>query len=131
MIYTHRCDNCGREELVQQAMKDIPITYCPECRTNTFLRRIERAPMQRMGQSVRNDGFDYREDLAKFPGDPTAYVDGPRQLKRLMDSRKREGWQFSNLDQARMDPPKTDPTRSLAREAYEAARAKGFNPEES
>jgi putative FmdB family regulatory protein len=131
VIYTHRCDNCGKEGPVNQAMSDHPITYCPECKLNTYLRRITKAPAARMGQSVRNDGYDYREDLARFPNDPQACVDGPRALQRLKDQRQREGWKFQKIDEARQAPPKTDPTRSIAREAYEAARAKGFNPEES
>lgn len=84
-----------------------------------------------MGMSVRNDGFDYREDLARFPNDPQACVDGPRALQKLKDQRRREGWTFKPLDTVRSEkPPTTDPNRSLAREAYEAARAKGFRTEE-
>lgn len=131
MIYLHRCDECGLEDEVNQAMSETPVDYCPHCKHNTFLRRITKAPKVKMGQSVRNDGADYREDLARFPNDPQARVDGPRALRKLKDQRQREGWTFHNLDQAASAaPPKTDPNRSLVREAYEAARAKGFRPEE-
>lgn len=131
MIYTHRCDTCKLEGYVQQAMSEEPEVTCPNCQTPTFLRRVLISPKVKIGQSLRNDGVDYREDLARFPNDPQAIVDGPRALRKLKDQRQREGWQFQNIDQAASAaPPKTDPNRSLAREAYEAARAKGFHPEE-
>lgn len=86
----------------------------------------------KIGQSLKNDGYDYREDLARFPNDPEACVDGPAALRKLKDKRQRQGWQFQSVDQAASaGPPKTDPNRSLAREAFEAARAKGFNPEDA
>jgi len=43
-------------------------------------------------QGADGHGHDYRDDLAAYPGDPAAYVTGPRSLARLIDRRKREGW---------------------------------------
>lgn len=131
MIYTHRCEGCNHEGQVNQAMSEEPTTECPVCFSASYIRRIGRVGMK-IGHSLRNDGRDYREDLARFPGDPQAMVDGPRALQKLKDQRRREGWEFQTLDQAgSAGPPKTDPNRSIAREAYEAAKAKGFNPEET
>jgi len=42
----------------------------------------------------RHDYRDYREDLARFPNDPQAYVNSDGQVKKLIDQRKREGWTF-------------------------------------
>lgn len=50
--------------------------------------RISRALQGEDGQ-----GRDYRDDLAAYPGDPDAWVDGPRSLRRLVDRRQREGWE--------------------------------------
>lgn len=131
MIYTHRCDTCLFQGEVSQLMSEEPTKRCPICGFLTFIRRITKAPKVHMGQSVRNDGFDYREDLARFPGDPQARVDGPKALAKLKDQRQREGWTFHKLDQAASAaPPKTDPNRSIAREAYEAARANNFKLED-
>lgn len=75
---------------------------------------------------------DYRDDLARFPGDPQAYVDGPRAVQKLIDQRKREGWQFhKDYSQALGDGPKSPKTgEQIAREAFERARDKGFKEEE-
>lgn len=53
------------------------------------------APAFRIARSLQGadgQGHDYRDDLAARPGDPDAWVDGPRALRRLIDRRKREGW---------------------------------------
>jgi len=44
-------------------------------------------------------GFvDYREDLARFPGDKQAYVNSPEQAGRLVEKRKRAGWRVRDED---------------------------------
>lgn len=127
---THRCDPCDFETQVVGTMQDPPRTNCPICGQDTFLARIRKFPKAKFGQTLKNDGLDYREDLSRFPGDPEALVDGPRALKKLKDKRQREGWQFRSISEARSaSPPQTDPNRDLVLEAYRAAEAKGF-PEE-
>lgn len=39
---------------------------------------------------MRNYG--YEPQLARFPGDPEANVNGRASLQKLADQRKREGW---------------------------------------
>lgn len=48
--------------------------------------------VRRSLQGADGIGSDYREDLARFPGDPEAFVTGPTSLRRLIDKRKRQGW---------------------------------------
>jgi hypothetical protein len=52
-------------------------------------------PLFRISRALQGSdghGHDYRDDLAAYPGDPAACIDGPRALRRLIDRRKREGW---------------------------------------
>lgn len=71
---------------------------------------------------------EYRADLARFPGDPQAKVDGPRALAKLIDQRKREGWilgkpgDFSSALNTRELPS----NKALAEEAFKRAKARGF-----
>lgn len=127
----HRCDPCEFEAEVIGKLSEPPRTNCPICDQGTFLARVRKAPPMRMGKVWRNNGFDYREDLSRFPNDPEALVDGPTALEKLKEKRLRQGWTFQPISEARSaTPPKTDPNRSFGREAYEAAKAKGFQCEE-
>lgn len=78
-------------------------------------------------RNSRGDMRDYREDLARFPNDPEALVDGPTALRKLKDKRKREGWELKKIDKG--SRPKPKPAGQLLREAYQEARRKGFRGE--
>ena len=75
---------------------------------------------------------EYREDLARFPGDPQAYCDGPSAKKKLIDQRKREGWvegpSFSELAEKETKEKKID-SHAFVKEAYERAEATNFRLE--
>lgn len=82
---------------------------------------------------MRGDMRDYREDLARFPNDPEAYVDGPTALAKLKDKRLREGWTFSPISQAKGNVVRDDPDdhKDLMRESFEEAQrevAQGLHP---
>lgn len=73
------------------------IDACPHCGT-TDLSFLDR----RFGHCVRDaSGFGMRDridkvsgyhpGMARFPGDPKAYVDGPLSLAKRLDELKREG----------------------------------------
>lgn len=72
---------------------------------------------------------EYREDLARFPGDPQAYCNGPRAKQKLIDQRKREGWvegpTFSELADQKEKEQKIDPT-AFVTEAYNRAEETNF-----
>lgn len=79
----------------------------------------------------RHDYKDYREDLARFPGDPEAYVDSPTAVNKLIDKRKRDGWVMGRLDEATVPGDKNeDPIDGLdAREQVEQAFHEVMNGE--
>lgn len=97
--------------------------------------KVARSSRQSPRFSVRSINrqceLDYREDLSRFPNDPQALVSGPRDLKRLIDQRKREGWRVGERtleDVANTKPPEFKSSEQIAGEAYEAAKATGFQP---
>jgi len=75
---------------------------------------------------------EYRADLARFPNDPQAFLDGPAAKKRLIEQRKREGWtlgpSFSEIASSFTDEKKVD-SEAMVREAYRRAEATGFREE--
>ena len=91
-------------------------------------RRVtHKRPVMRWGMT--DEGWsEYREDLARYPNDPQAFVSGPRAKQKLIDQRKREGWQegpsFSEM--AKEQSVEKVDSQELVREAYERAEATGF-----
>lgn len=90
--YLYRCDSCGNERRVHHSMDTTPKVTCERCST---------VPPPSMRIVVGADGIPaarapdrtgYQPCLARYPNDPTAYVDGPRALSKLIDDRKRRGW---------------------------------------
>jgi len=121
--------------VVKQSMADDPLTECPACFAPVY-RSIQRVKLnvRKLARDVHG-GPDYREDHARFKGDPEAWVDGPRSLQKLMDARKRDGWQMSrdlsvyhDTDCASATGAATpEQDEALKHEAYEEARAGGFS----
>jgi hypothetical protein len=107
------------------------LEYCkPEIECTCLGDRLRRGmPGVKIRHALKGDCRDYRSDLARFPGDPQAYVDGPRALERLKTQRQREGWEFhKDWSHADAQPAPMKSGEQIAREAYEAAAARGFNP---
>jgi hypothetical protein len=91
-----------------------------------------RLPKISTRHGVRRHEVDYREDLSRFPGDPEAYVSGERDVAKLIDKRKREGWRIGEstfADIANDKGPAAKTGEQIAKEAYEAAAARNFEPE--
>lgn len=102
---------------------------CWKCEAPDPQRVITTAAQVRIRHTMKGDMSDYREDLARFPGDPQAFVDGPRALKRLIDQRKREGCRIGTIEEAANFVPGGSEPKNLAAEAYEAAKKNGFRLE--
>lgn len=103
-----------------------------ECKPKEESRRSPRwGAMINIRHGMKGDMHDYRDDLARFPGDPQAHIDGPRALQKLKDQRQREGWRFHNnfsdtLSEA-PDGPAEKTGEEMAREAYRRAAASNFD----
>lgn len=130
-LYVYRADvpgsaceaGCRDGFEVRQNLSDKALEVCPAC--HAPIRRVIQAVATQMRHSMKGTMNDYRDDLARFAGDPEAYVDGPRSLQKLIDKRQRQGWQISRKFDAPAEP-KLRPAEDVAREAFERAKAKGF-----
>lgn len=116
--YTGPCGVCGRPD--EQFSHADRLFGC--CRRN---------PLKAKFSHMLKVDREYREDLARFPNDPEALVDGPKALQELIDKRKREGGVVRPLSDALGPSPlqQTD-NRNLMAEAYEAAKARNFRTDE-
>jgi putative FmdB family regulatory protein len=48
-IYAYRCDSCGFEKDALQKMSDAPLSVCPQCGKDTFVKQVTAAGFQLKG----------------------------------------------------------------------------------
>jgi putative FmdB family regulatory protein len=48
-IYAYRCESCGFQKDALQKMSDAPLTTCPECGKDTFVKQVTAAGFQLKG----------------------------------------------------------------------------------
>lgn len=79
------CPNCDQGFRAFQKLADEPLHNCPTCEAPVY-RAIQAAQVRIREYS------EYREDLARHPGDPQANVSSKIGLAKLVQQRQREGW---------------------------------------
>lgn len=121
-VYTYRCE-AGHTFEVAQRMSDDRLAEHPGCGAACF-QIVNKVPAVRINRTLQV--AEYREDLARFPGDPLAFVDGPRALQRAIDANLREGAVLRSPSDAKTFKAPNYSEGNLAGEAYEAAKADGF-----
>ena len=125
-VPTLACAHCRDTFSVFQRMSDSSLTECPECGRGVYVQIRVKAAIK-IPHHLKGDCRDYRDDLARYPGDPRAWVDGPRALRRLVDQTKREGAIVTKgFDTKR---PEIRSSEDVMNEAYQRAKAKGFKPD--
>lgn len=127
------CPSCAEEFRVIRLMSDEPLEQCKACGSPI---RIVIGKTQVTIKAKHRAGYqEYRDDLARFPGDREAFVTSPQQVQRLADKRRREdGWTLRDETWADMadtvpdtklseGPQMTDAAaQSLVQESYEEAK---------
>lgn len=104
------CAFCAKSFTIFESLSAEPLRDCPECPAR--VRRVIHNQSQTVIKAKHRAGFvDYREDLARFRGDPQAFVNSPQQVDRLVEKRKREGWRVRDEDWG--DMASTLPSGSL------------------
>lgn len=51
-IYEYRCSSCGSQDDVIQKMSDAPLTTCPVCGKETYVKQVSAAGFQ-----LKGDGY--------------------------------------------------------------------------
>jgi putative FmdB family regulatory protein len=74
-IYAYRCSTCGFERDIMQKMADAPLTACPECHADTFVKQLTAA-----GFKLKGSGW-YATDFkgGKKPDAPKPDAPAPCQ----------------------------------------------------
>ena len=85
-IYAYRCSHCGHAQDVLQKMSDVPLTHCPECGQETYVKQLTAAGFN-VKQVVREysqiesdalagkfDAFILSRATVLDSGDPVAYM---------------------------------------------------------
>ncbi len=49
-IYGYRCSSCGHTDDVMQKMSDAPLSVCPECGAETYVKQLSAAGFQLKGK---------------------------------------------------------------------------------
>lgn len=118
------CDSCAHPFSQLETFSADRLRLCPDC--GGMVRIVIRNQAQVTIKAQHRAGFsDYREDLARYPGDKQAYVNSPEQAGRLIEKRKREGWRVRDEDWGDMHnmiPKKSlsDATPEITKEESEA-----------
>lgn len=94
--YLYRCTGnaCGAETTVRHGMAESPTVECGLHAPPLPMRIV-------VGGSPAfsiPDRSGYHPGLALRAGDPTAYVSGDRDLRKVIDDRKRRGFEPMKLD---------------------------------
>ena len=56
-IYEYACKSCGFEKDVLQKLSDKPLTTCPECNDDSFVKRISAAGFRLKGSGWYETDF--------------------------------------------------------------------------
>jgi putative FmdB family regulatory protein len=56
-IYAYGCSSCGLQKDVLQKMSDAPLTTCPECGKDTFVKQLTAAGFQLKGSGYYATDF--------------------------------------------------------------------------
>jgi len=56
-IYAYGCSSCGLQKDVLQKMSDAPLTTCPECGKETFVKQLTAAGFQLKGNGYYATDF--------------------------------------------------------------------------
>lgn len=128
MRYTYRCREGHLREVEHPMGANVRVVCEGDHHGFTCLHTMHivvKSPQIRIRHAMRGDMRDYREDLARFPNDPEALVDGPTALRKLKDRRKRQGWDLQPLRSAPGEavlPVEEPSSAQIVRESYDEAR---------
>jgi hypothetical protein len=125
--YTYTCDRGHLVQIFHSGAAPIR-SKCefPECSAPARIKI--GLPQIVISRSLKVDR-EYREDLARFPGDKRAFVDGPKATQKLISQTKREldktGGKIRSIEDAAAglgkDPLAEVENAPLLEEAYDEA----------
>ena len=67
-IYSYRCSACGHAQDVLQKMSDAPLTHCPACGREAYVKQLTAAGFQLKGTGWYATDFSGRKSSAPAEG---------------------------------------------------------------
>lgn len=64
-IYAYRCSHCGHAQDALQKMSDAPLTHCPACGQETYVKQVTAAGFQLKGSGWYETDFSGRKSATK------------------------------------------------------------------
>jgi len=130
-IYAYRCESCGFEKDALQKMSDAPLTHCPQCGKDTFVKQVTAAGFQLKGsgwyvtdfRGGNNGAAAKKDDGAKAATKSEGGSDSGNSGSESKDS----GNQSSKSDSSTASAAASDSSKSSAASAP-AASAKPAAP---
>ncbi|WP_024537762.1 FmdB family zinc ribbon protein [Comamonas badia] len=91
-IYAYRCSHCGHAQDVLQKMSDAPLTHCPACGQESYVKQLTAAGFQLKGSGWYETDFSGRKSSAPATestpaGTPAA---APAEAAKAPDTTKTE-----------------------------------------
>ncbi|MBZ0226005.1 MAG: FmdB family zinc ribbon protein [Comamonas sp.] len=73
-IYSYRCSHCGHAQDALQKISDAPLTHCPACGQDAYVKQLTAAGFQLKGTGWYETDFSGRKSSAPADGakPPTA-----------------------------------------------------------
>jgi len=133
-IYAYRCESCGFEKDALQKMSDAPLTHCPQCGKDTFVKQVTAAGFQLKGsgwyvtdfRGGNNGAAAKKDDGAKAATKSEGASDSGNSSSSGSES-KDSGNQSSKTDSSTASAAASDSSKSSTASAP-AASAKPAAP---
>ena len=78
-IYAYRCSHCGHAQDVLQKMSDAPLTHCPACGQDAYVKQLTAAGFQLKGSGWYETDFSGRKSSAPAPAADSAPAAAPAE----------------------------------------------------
>ncbi|CAN7517663.1 FmdB family zinc ribbon protein [Caballeronia sp. 15715] len=135
-IYAYRCESCGFEKDALQKMSDAPLTHCPQCGKDTFVKQVTAAGFQ-----LKGSGWYVTDFRGGNNGAPAAKKeDGSKKDEGAKAETKSEGAsdsgssskdsgnQSSKTDSSAASTPAADSSKSSGTSSAAASSSKPASP---
>ncbi|SAL14548.1 FmdB family regulatory protein [Caballeronia sordidicola] len=119
-IYAYRCESCGFQKDALQKMSDAPLTTCPQCGKETFVKQVTAAGFQ-----LKGSGWYVTDFRGGNNGAAAAKKDDGAKAETKSESASDPGAsskESSKGDSSTASAPVTDSSKSSAASAPASAK---------
>ncbi len=89
-IYSYRCSHCGHAQDALQKISDAPLTHCPACGQEAYVKQLTAAGFQLKGTGWYETDFSGRKSSAPADGAKPAAAPAPAASPAAAEAAKPE-----------------------------------------